>query len=843
MLLGESNWFDTTRYACAFPAMISDWRNKFQTPQLPFYFVLLAAYGSGGASTVNLRNSQMAALTLPMTGVANSIDLGDEASPVGPIHPRNKSYVGARLALHVLRDVYHYDEITVDGPRTPTADQLTAAVDGYTLNIAVRYAEGDQANMGLHILPTPGCNLTCCANATGLVTVVTGGVTIYPVVTVDPIAHALYLKAPITSTPTSVTVAMEWSSYPGCALYNRALLPSLPWSVQVPVTAAASVLTLPVVFSSNMVLQRAPYNATLWGEAPSASQVTVTLNGTQVGMAMSDQTGRWLVRLDVQKASTGNTLVVTDGMTVLTFTGVAFGDVYLCSGQSNMEANLHFSWGGMDAIQQASQYTNIRLFNVPPTASLTPLTDLEKISYKEGWVLPSVNTLWNGNINDTMGIFSAVCYYTGRDLYLALNETVPIGLFQSSFGGTVVEAWTSLERNAECGPITPLSPHENNTQNQPGGSYNAMIHPLLPMQFAAVLWYQGQYSPSPSPTTHCITSLPSSHFPCVQWCVSSGENNRYQADRYGCAFPVMIDDWRNKFQHPHLPFYFVLLAAESDGSDSTSILRAGQLQGLTLPNTAVANAIDLGDPSSPIGAVHSRNKSYVGARLARIARNRLYGESHLTYLGPWTSFADMTMTASPDGTQYQLEVDYKHLQENEGLFILPTPNCTSCCDSKTSSLLSLQLLNVSQSPVAWPAIGLDPDARVLTANLSVGRCDGGAQPWVRVRFEYLGYPQCALYNSARLPSLPWTRDMQVDMTFLTDACSGKDSGDDSGMGWMMYTMIVGVVLVVVVLAMVAALWWKKSRAAGSHESALRGSSSDSDGAYNRLDEPLASTAA
>ena len=830
--------------------MIEDWRAKFQSPRLPFFFVLLAAYRDGGANTVALRNSQLAALTLPYTGVASAIDAGDEASPQGAIHPRMKAVVGVRLARWLLRDLYH-EAVMAAGPARPDEGQVVVVASSTALRAELKLGPGEW-NAGLRIMPTPGCT-TCCRDGTGLFTLQVVNSTdrqVYsPAVTVDERSAALSLTATLSqplSPRASVTLSLQWSSYPECVLYNGDGVPASPWSLMVPVGTASESLTMPNLFSSNMVLQREPYNATLWGTAAALVTVTVRLNGTSVASATADALGQWRLSLPRQKASLGNLLEVGDGTTMLTYRGVAFGDVYLCSGQSNMEANLNFSFGGAEAIAASVNYPNMRLFDIPHQSSAVPLDIIPRLSYREGWVLPSNRTLTSGIPGDTMGFFSAACWYTGRDVYDSLNGTVAIGLLASTFGGTVVEAWTSIERNAECGPIAPLAPNENNPQNQPAGCYNAMIHPLLPFTISAILWYQGSHlctHSSPPPSSAHLS--PHTHRLPMLLCVA-GENNRYQAGRYGCAFPVMIEDWRAKFHQPELPFYFVLLAAEGDSSESTSILRDGQLQALRLPYTGVANAIDLGDPTSPIGAVHSRNKSYTGDRLARLLRHELY---HLPVVdqGPLTSLRDVFVTVSADGAVYQLDVEFRATQVNDGLFIMNTPHCTSCCDLKTSGLLSVQLVNVSRP--LWPALTLDPAAKTLTANVSVVDLNGavgdgcaGVQRVMRVRLEWEGYPQCALYNAAMLPSVPWTVDVAVDTTALVCPGDGGEKG-----GWGMSAVVWGILVVagLVLVGAAVAILLVKRRRGGSGWLGSRGDAESSSDAYDRLDErrePLNRTA-
>ena len=253
-------------------------------------------------------------------------------------------------------------------------------------------------------------------------------------------------------------------------------------------------LTLSNLFSSNMILQRGPEQARVWGTASPASTVTLSLDSTKLTTTAS-AAGDWSLALPAQPASHGRTITVQGDGAALTLSDVAFGDVYLCSGQSNMQANLNFSWGGAEAIAASTHYPNMRLFNVPPQYSNTTLRSTN-ISYADGWVAPSSASLvcesepapclWT--------FFSAACYYTGQALYDRLNGSVPIGLLQSAYGGTGIAAWTSKEADEICGPIPPRpgGPSKQNPENDPSACFNAMIHPLLPITLRAILWWQGE---------------------------------------------------------------------------------------------------------------------------------------------------------------------------------------------------------------------------------------------------------------------------------------------------------------------------------------------------------------
>ena len=259
------------------------------------------------------------------------------------------------------------------------------------------------------------------------------------------------------------------------------------------VAAAAAPLRLHSAFSSHMVLQRAPQQAVMWGYSEPGRTITVQLDSNNVTSTTVTSVGSWSVKLPATEASFNRTIGVSDGNATVTLTNVAFGDVYLCSGQSNMQIVLDYSFGGAEAIASASHYSNLRLFSLYQSYSATPLDELStaNIAYSpDSWVLPSAATLqFAQDPSNVYGYFSAVCYWTGMYVSDSLNGTVPIGLVQASYGGTIVEAWTSLDTVNTCGPLT-YPPGGSSPLHSAAACYNAMIHPLLPMRSAAVLWYQ-----------------------------------------------------------------------------------------------------------------------------------------------------------------------------------------------------------------------------------------------------------------------------------------------------------------------------------------------------------------
>jgi sialate O-acetylesterase len=253
-----------------------------------------------------------------------------------------------------------------------------------------------------------------------------------------------------------------------------------------PIVQPASALWLPNLFSSNMVLQRG--KASIWGLATPGAPVSVSLDGLIESVVAEPVSGYWLYSIVGTVNSTSHTLTVSSENATVSFLNVAFGDVFLCSGQSNMQINLMFSFGGAEAIAQWASYPNVRLFNIPQQVSSSPLTETN-ITFAQGWVLPSPDTLdcgagclWNQ--------FSAVCWTAGRDLYDSWNGTVPIGLLHASYGGTAASTWTSNGSVLSCGPLPAFPDNSTALRNPPSGAYNAMIHPLLPLSLSAVLWYQ-----------------------------------------------------------------------------------------------------------------------------------------------------------------------------------------------------------------------------------------------------------------------------------------------------------------------------------------------------------------
>ncbi|BDS08386.1 9-O-acetylesterase [Oceaniferula spumae] len=373
-----------------------------------------------------------------------------------------------------------------------------------------------------------------------------------------------------------------------------------------PLTAVADV-TLPKVITSNMVLQRdAPI--TIWGWADVGEKVTVTLgplSDPTTATAETDVEGNWKVTLP--KRGLGEALSLTvEGRNKISLNNILMGDVWLCSGQSNMEWGISRSENPKEAIA-AANHPNIRLFDVGKVASKTPLKDIAKGS---GWKVCTPESMAK---TGTSGGFSAVAYYFGKYLQEEMKD-VPIGLLDSSWGGSKIEPWTTAAGWAsvpqladEYNRIKGIDPKKVKTNNQSKSAalYNGMVHGLSPLQIKGTLWYQG-------------------------------ESNRAEGPHYHYRKLALVNGWR-KIWGEDMPFYFVQLAPFGYPKDKNPEIlpifwQAQQRSAEEIPNTGMAVTIDVGNPKN----IHPLQKAQVGKRLALLALKHTYDKGVLadspTYL-------------------------------------------------------------------------------------------------------------------------------------------------------------------------------------------------------------------
>ena len=358
---------------------------------------------------------------------------------------------------------------------------------------------------------------------------------------------------------------------------------------------AAATISLPKVIGSNMVLQRNSPDA-IWGNAAAGEKVTVKF-GKQTKETIADSTGKWMVHLDAMPASFKPEQMIISGSNRIVLDNILVGEVWLCSGQSNMEytmtksakfAHAKNSTGLDSAALKNENNESIRLFLVK--------RDLTK---PDGG---GINKGWNAAAGAPLGAFSAAGYYFAKNLYQQLH--VPIGMIASSVSGSAIEPWLSGTVKSDSNNL-----HSIDT-TQPGKFYNGMIKPLAPFALKGFLWYQGE--------TNCFLK---------------------ETANYTYKFKQLIGSWRKLWKNEGASFYFVEIApfnySKSKGKlllDEQSLpeFREAQAAALDLPHAGIVISTDLVDNLEDI---HPTYKWEIGNRLALLALARDY-KKNLVYSGP-----------------------------------------------------------------------------------------------------------------------------------------------------------------------------------------------------------------
>ncbi|MCX6272337.1 MAG: chitobiase/beta-hexosaminidase C-terminal domain-containing protein [Bacteroidetes bacterium] len=350
---------------------------------------------------------------------------------------------------------------------------------------------------------------------------------------------------------------------------------------------------LPDLLSDNMVLQRNSM-VNLWGKADPNEKIVIETGWNAAHYSISaDGIGNWQARVPTGEAGGPFTITFT-GKNVITLKYILLGEVWLCSGQSNMEYSIEYlgGWKNFEETRLSLEnhdFSAIRLCTVQKQTSRIPSD-----SCKASWVPLSSVTGFN---------FSAVALFFGIHLYDSLK--IPLGLINASWGGTPAEAWTSNEFLQQDKDLQYYLKNPNGISWEPGQSsllFNGMIAPLARYKIKGVIWYQG-------------------------------EANRWDADLYGKLFCTMIKCWRTSW-NTDLPFYFVQIApfryGQNGAEELTGYLREAQALALTLPNTGMITTLDIGN----LNNIHPANKQEVGKRLAYLALSKTYGLKVPAYEGP-----------------------------------------------------------------------------------------------------------------------------------------------------------------------------------------------------------------
>jgi sialate O-acetylesterase len=494
------------------------------------------------------------------------------------------------------------------------------------------------------------------------------------------------------------------------------------------VAVAAADVKLAGVFGDHMVLQR-DMPVPVWGWADAGEQVTVTL-GDQSKTATADSSGKWSLKLDPLKPGAALELKARGKTSSVRFTDVLVGEVWLCSGQSNMEMSV----GGVankDAEIAAAQHPQIRMYFIDHVPAKEPQAQR--------------NGHWTVCSPQSVSGFSATAYFFGRDLHRQLN--VPVGLINSSWGGTPVQTWTSIKAH-EAVPALKSMVDDLRRQEEfyasgkaqaqydkqladwkkaaaaakasgkpfkdqqpqppqdpalspwaPAALYNGMIAPLVPYAIRGATWYQGE-SNAGSPI-------------------------------YGIQLAAMIANWRDDWKQGDFPFLFVQLpnlsvqqSQPSEGVGGWQLEREQFLKLLdTVKNTGMAVTIDIGDPND----IHPHNKQDVGKRLAQWALAKTYGKD-VVASGP------LVKSSRQEGGKIVVEFNYI----GGGLA------------ARDGGKLTGFAIAGADKKFVWA------DARIVGDTVVVSSPAVPAP--VAVRYAWAFNPPCNLVNKAGLPASPFRTD-------------------------------------------------------------------------------------
>ncbi len=489
---------------------------------------------------------------------------------------------------------------------------------------------------------------------------------------------------------------------------NRLYRIALPVLILLTVRVAPAEVRLAALFSDHMVLQRdAPVH--VWGFADPSERGEVKFRGNHAPFE-TDKLGRWSVYLPAGNAGGPFALTVQSGKRIV-LNDVLVGDLWVASGQSNMQFKMSDRLkNGPAEIAQAT-YPQLRLLTVIDTFADHPLEDAR------------VNE-WESCTPASIKDFSAVAYFFGRELLQTQN--VPIGIIDASWGGTPAEAWTSLDALSHDPALMPIfaaradmmdklnTTHRQQASEQrinqelttqgkqpldvpwrpnpdtwaPAALFNGMIAPLTPLPIRGVIWYQGE-----------------------------SNTDTLRASMYEPLFEAMISDWRAQW-HQEIPFLYVQLANYAN-SDHWPEVRDAQLKTLELQNTGMAVTIDIGESMN----IHPEDKQDVGHRLALLARRQVYGEA-IEDSGP------LFRWAVPEGNA--MTVSFTHAKT---------------LTAKGATLTGFEVAGDDGN--FMPAVAVFDSSGVRASNIEV--------PWPHyVRYGWANDPRCNLYNQAGLPASPFT---------------------------------------------------------------------------------------
>lgn len=459
-----------------------------------------------------------------------------------------------------------------------------------------------------------------------------------------------------------------------CFLFNLAkkIIVFLLLSV---VTDVYAKVELPDILSDNMVLQQKTI-INLWGKSAPNKEIKVIVPWLKDGVtAMSDKQGKWIVKLQTPEAGGPYNIIFDDGEKTV-INDVMIGEVWLCSGQSNMQMLLKSICNSNEIMSEATPDEPIRMFSVKRGGSAEPLEN--------------VSGTWMHNSSDNVAKFSAVAYVFGKQLYKSLK--VPIGLINSSFGGSLVESWMPLDlvRMYEEVDINKIKNGLKMPNKCPSMLHNAMLYPLRNLSIKGVIWYQG-------------------------------EANRHNPSLYEKLFVSFVDYIRTLFNNKDLPFYYAQIAPYSyntkEPNAGGAMLREAQLNcERKLVNSGMAVLMDVGEET----LIHPTRKEEVGKRLSYFALKNQYGYNDIIPFSP----------------------RYKTNRVVGRKMIITFENASTGLTSFGKDLTAFELASVDKK--------FYPAKAVIKGNKIELQCDSVEKP-VAARYAFKEYVKGELYSGNGLP--------------------------------------------------------------------------------------------
>lgn len=440
-------------------------------------------------------------------------------------------------------------------------------------------------------------------------------------------------------------------------------------------------IKLPSVFGNGMVLQQRA-TVPIWGTSDGQAVAVTTSWNNQTYHAKVDEQGSWRIRVKTPKAGGPYQINLNDG-SELVLGDVLIGEVWLASGQSNM--NMRVAGSRKDPVLHSDTLIaeagnqRIRLFRVPTGQSARPLDDCDA-----SWSTPD---------STSVAAFSAVAYQFALNLQRELD--VPVGILQSAYGGTKVEAWMDSTALNGFPLLAGLPAPDKVTKNTPTALFNAMINPILGYGIRGVIWYQG-------------------------------EGNRSTADRYADWLAGMVRGWRYRWGQDEFPFYYVQIAPyKYDGTHQSAYLREAQLRATKLiPHSAMVVTLDVGLEST----IHPPDKTTVANRLSNVALAETYKKKRGEVYGPTLKRMKV------EGSVVRLQFDH-------------------VADGLTASRETLNHFEVAGADrIFYPA-----EAHITGKDKIVVSAKQVANP-ESVRYAFKDWVLGDLYNSAGLPASSFRTD-------------------------------------------------------------------------------------